>query len=157
MGMPTQSPSSGLPTLSSARTGVHSPERSTCAAAGALIIAKTMQLATTDQRCFIASRPVEGGSSDPLKPAANSLSGRPLRPGGRVYCAGSDSQSLIWHTMGLLPWPAVAALAAKAAGGPGVHDDPTGGQDDQHRRASREQSDRPASYPRFRALHDLAH
>ena len=38
--MPTQSPSSVLPTLSSARTTVHSPDRSICADAG-LEIAST--------------------------------------------------------------------------------------------------------------------
>src|SRR5688572_19718916 len=45
--MPTQSPSSGLPVLSSPRTGAHSPERSTCANAGA----------TVNERTAISARP----------------------------------------------------------------------------------------------------
>src|SRR5688500_526949 len=51
-GMPTQSPSSGLPVLSSPRTGAHSPERSTCANAGEAVVKNTASNTRRSRPCI---------------------------------------------------------------------------------------------------------
>src|SRR6187200_1893699 len=99
--MPTQSPSSVLPTLSSARTTVHSPDRSICADAGLEIASTARSRATilpTWTACVIVfptEPPTTAGLGSPKREDGQVETSEPaaVTVSRRVYCAGQDSQS----------------------------------------------------------------